>query len=1639
MATIGRRPKDPPDIAALIHAPRFAFVVGINRYAHQPWALTGATEDALAVARLLREHFHYPDDDVLVLLDEQATRSGMIEGFRALREKIRAAKNARVVVYFAGHGMATTDLEQVKSDTPGYFIPQDARPGAQDTYLSMRFVETKFEALACHHLLLVLDCCFAGAFRWSATRAAGGPPGVLYKERFERFLRDPAWYVITSAAADERASDTLNGKVMLAGVRDQPARDDNTLGARSPFTVALIEGLKSGDADSKVLDKRGDGVITASELHLYIEQRFADWQALEGRNLQKPLLFPWPGNEKNKGEFVFFDPHGPRRLRSAIPLVRENNPYRGFAAYGTDDAEMFFGRDALTAALAKKFLDADPGPFFILGASGSGKTSLVAAGLLPQLAKAGWTHAVVSHPGHKPEEALAAARKTLDAVSGAQRVLVVDQLEELAGRDEPSLFAGVRRLTDELPGLRILYLLRSDAEHRFQDLLGSSDPVKNRMRVPSMSREELRAVIEGPAEACVFRFDPTALVDDIVEEIADAPGALPLLSFTLRELYLCYVQAVERGGRSDRSLTRADYQQLGGVTSCLAAQADRVYTGQSAAAQATMRRVMLRMVSLDTGRLARREVLRSELHYAAEQENERVGQVLGALVAARLIVVHDDIEDGIDLCHVAPADDRLILNWSTLRAWLDDPEEKARLAALRVVSARVPDWLRLGRAGSLLHDDPRLDGWLAMLKGPANPFNADEAALLRASEKRRAEEEAAEAEQKARRRRLITGSLSALGVILTVAAIVSISLYLRAEERAGQLKITSDELATSRDAFVVKAEEAAASARRAEERARVARDASRVAAAQRNAADDRVALALGLLREVESASPGADVKGWSLEVSQALAKPGRELMVLRGHTDRVQSGGFSKDGSRVLTASQDGTARIWDARTGAELRVFQTESPVESAEFSPDERRVLTLNRWASRTTPQIWDVETATLLKSFPQYGSAVYDASGTRILTTPHDGRPPVAQILDAETGDLLVTFEGARRAVFSPDGAAVVTAGDDTEAHVWDARTGEKRATLRGHQQSVASMAFSPDGARIVTAADGESARIWDARTGRQKKVLSFAEGEPPTEVHDVTFRPDGQHVLLLYDRVMGICCDPKLGSWLRIPVAGMWIQAASYNRAGTQIVTVERDDNLALVWDTADTRTFTAELRGHERPLTSATFSPDGARILTTAYDGTARIWQVEGRAELAALAGRELASATFSPDGRRILTVASGGVGIWDVATRTELVRLPSDDSGVPAPDSDIVFGVPAPDWTRVAVASKSGPLRLWDMTADSRPTVLAAEGPFLSVKFSPDGRRIAALAANWTVWLGDGSGNQIAAHAGPAGLEPDPMFERYALLDFSPDGKRLTAAAGGPAIQILDVERGERVATLTRAGEVAGYRAIAYDREGTHLFAVSTDWNLQIWDLRTGRETDRPPMPGVRSVDFSPDGRRVLTLEQSNNARIWDVGMAAPQVELPKEGYTFWAGFSPDGTRVLTENDDAMRLWDTNTGAELNAFLDDGVILPRSAAFSPDGTRVATVHDDVVRLWWTGAPGDDIPAMRMLWHATARCPTPEDRMQLLGDPRAAAEAATRACEAMVRCIDGHADDDPHFAACLDEFRRSQADQPAPPPPADTPR
>jgi hypothetical protein len=279
----------------------------------------------------------------------------------------------RLLLYVAGHGIALDG-----DDGPeGFLIPADARADDRSTFVAMADLYAWLEALPCRHLLVILDCCFAGAFTWYGRRNLAPIGATLYREHYDRFVREPAWQILTSAAHDQEALDVLGGKAI--GARGESA-DERA--RHSPFADALFAALQ-GEGDL-IPKGQGDGVVTATELYLYLRQAVEVSAEEQARHRQTPELWPFSRTRHGKGEFIFLVPgHGEPNLEPAPELTTENNPYRGLQSFDEKHAALFFGRRALIEKLADAV---DDHPLtVVLGASGTGKSSVVKAGVVPYL------------------------------------------------------------------------------------------------------------------------------------------------------------------------------------------------------------------------------------------------------------------------------------------------------------------------------------------------------------------------------------------------------------------------------------------------------------------------------------------------------------------------------------------------------------------------------------------------------------------------------------------------------------------------------------------------------------------------------------------------------------------------------------------------------------------------------------------------------------------------------------------------------------------------------------------------------------------------------------------------------------------------------------------------------------------------------------------------------------------------------------------------------------------------------------------------------------------------------------------------------------------------------------------------------
>jgi WD40 repeat protein len=1260
---------------------------------------------------------------------------------------------------------------------------------------------------------------------------------------------------------------------------------------------------------------------------------------------------------------------GKAAVPTDLPPEAGQPPYKGLQYFDEGDSDLFFGRELLTARLAghlrqHNFLAV------VVGASGSGKSSVVRAGLIPALRRgepladgalppAGsttWPVYVLTPTAH-PLDALAAsltrdagsvtaaatlaadleadprslglyARRLLASprAGGSERLLVVvDQFEELftlcADPDERKLFidcllnavgceAAAQSTGDgkklnvalrpDCPTTVVITLRADFYQHCGQYANLREALEQSQAYIGPMDQDELRRAIDEPARLGKWGFE-RGLVDLMLRDAGDEPGALPLLSHALLETWK---------RRRGRVMTLESYAEAGGVRGAIAKTAEAVYTGLTQEEQAIARGIFLRLTELGEGTQdTRRRVELAELIPGPEQATA-VQAVLKTLTDARLVTTDKDVASGVQTVEVAH--EALIRAWPRLRGWL--AEDRAGLRVHRGLTEAALAWQKLGREPGSLYRGARLveAGEYAEAHGDIlNPLEREyltasqEAVAAEAAErealrqrelqaarqlaeeqKQRAEAEAQRAEVETeraaeqaraaatlRRRALLLAGAFALAVLFLVAAVfaarTAISQKNLADERravavAAQATAEAERGRADRERDAAMAAQAAAVA----ERGRADRERDTAKAAQTTAESERIRaetqahLAFGrelattslsnlttdpersILLALHAVSETQAVTTTMLpEVEDALQRSvqtSRALLSLPLHRGEVYDVAYSPDGNRLVTASQD-AARIWDATGGKLLLALSGHTDwVRAAVFSPDGQRAATAS---DDNTAIIWD------------------PTSGKLLMRLDHPDK--------------------VRSLAFTPDGQRLVTACFDGAVRVWDLRTGKALLTLQ-HGGNVYAVALDPTGKRIASGNDQGDVRMWDATDGAQLTDLSA--GRLP--VNALEFTPDGQRLLAASAskaRVWRLSAGSEPTEETTIS-EDTTIFSAALHPSGDYLATA-RSDGKVRVWDLTadDADRLLFELDGHTGGVEGIAFSPDGSQIATASYDHAIRVWN--GALALSQADSRF----DFTPDGRLLVIENGGRAALWDPNTAAESPaagRSVFDFSGLDVSADGKIWAI---------VANNALTMTIWDEGLQRPRKIIPLQGRLRAVTLSPDGRHVLAAdeaGSKAYVWDATTGAKQLTLSG-----HTDWIYDTA----ISSDSRLLATAGSDHTARVWDAQTGKELYLLDQP-DAAQVEAIAFSPDGARLATAGSDGAVAIWDMQSGDRLGHffAHTHAINDLAYSPDGRLLATVSDDKRLRIWDA--SSPDLPLLRtythQGEITDLAFSPDSSRV---------------------------------------------------------------------------------------------------------------------------------------------
>jgi WD40 repeat protein len=1243
---------------------------------------------------------------------------------------------------------------------------------------------------------------------------------------------------------------------------------------------------KYGDA-AELLDKAAAFLLAGQAAGAYLNADDERWEAQNLLDFWSNVLHHAAVSHPDP-RLAEFDPSLSPELEGALA------PYRGLDAFQEVHQGLFFGREALIEQMLDRLQTTTL--LAITGPSGSGKSSLLLAGVLPRLRQGalpgsqGWRYYPRMVPGGDPlaslaallappdapadgswQQALAAGMradgghltKALTSLGPGPAALVIDQFEETfaLNKDEASQAAFLENLlglvSQAEPQHVLLLTMRTDFETslarfpRFQAAFR-----RGQAELSALNAEQLRAAILKPAELVGLKFEE-GLVNQLLNDILGEPAALPLLQFTLLRLW----------DNRERSLVTWDaYRRLGGGRRALALSADDVFESLSPEEQAIARSIFLRIVRPGEGfEVTSSRILRENL-YVSGEARAPVDQVLERLVKERLLRLTSGktpAEDQVEVAHEA-----LIRNWPRLVDWLD--EERVSIRRRLRLTAAVANWLALKEDPSALWRGQPLAEALEY-----RDLNAQETRFLSISKqaveeeeqeretahqrelaqlKQLSEEQAATTRQQSRAARIL-GSLSlGLAVLFVLAVLATIFGFNRSLAAAEFAQLANQRAATAQVAQATALEE------------------GRLADAQALQAAQARATAQAIQAEAEAAQKAESDAQGQAQAAQAAAITSREEVIR-----------LTRLGQARVLASSAAASLYTNSQNSLALALQSIQTTASDGFVLPEAEASL---RQAVRNTQ---------IQLSFNAHQALINQVS-------------------------------------FSPDGRQILTAAEDGTATVWDSVTGQALVTVSTPGEVIYRAIFHPDGQRLATISS-RRILIWNARTGQLEQTVEDDQQDLPGYSRGLAFSPDGSRLAALAPANNG---------------AFLWVWELASGRRLVNLYLTTRylelsleyaPDSQSLVTASAVTQVRTANggerqppILGHETGVTAVQYSPSGEFLATAGFDGTVRLWRAWNGDQLFRLDhDSPVYAIAFSPDGAVIASgTQNGGLYLWAASTGRNLIDTQTGNGAIRSLDFN-------QDGSRLAIAFTNGVLQVQEAGSG----VLVRQEA-LAFAFPPADGQIAIAQRDNALRVFD-----IAS--GIAGQTLSDLSSPVSVIAYSRDGRLLATGRENNQTQVYNAASGQLLYTVF--GHRSRISDAAFNFDGSLIATAGPDGRVRIWRARDGRAEAELQQPVTR-IDFHPARNLLAIGGLDGSLTLWNADTQTIERRLAAhEGVASQAAFTPDGAWLVSAGTDGKVIrWDTTTWEAGAAFqLSDALGNPLSVtalAISLDSARLAVGRPD---------------------------------------------------------------------------------------------
>ncbi|MGB3669307.1 MAG: CHAT domain-containing protein [Phormidesmis sp.] len=1107
-------------------------------------------------------------------------------------------------------------------------------------------------------------------------------------------------------------------------------------------------------------------------------------------------------------------------------------PYRGLFAFQEEDAHLFFGREQFSKLL---FSAVKRMPLVaVIGPSGSGKSSAVFAGLIPQLREdVSCQYQILAfRPGSQPFEAIATAISNVSNALSAEKIgekarektgqdlaialqqnhqalsaaigqlvrgstdrliLIIDQFEELYTLSPSEVRQPfLDSLLDTIrtaPAVTLVLTLRADfyghalAYRPFSDVLQGA--VYN---LGPMSRPELRSAIESPAENSGVTLE-TGLSNRLIDDVWEQAGGLPLLEFALTQLW---------SKQKNAQMTYRAYADIGGVEVALANHAEAVYARLDENNQQRAQRVFMQLVHLpEEGEPTRQVATRNEV----KAEN---WDLIARLASSRLVVTSysaSTAQETAEIVHEA-----LLKSWERLKQWVQADGDFRRWQLRLRTSAQ--QWIKNSYDDHLLLRWKALSDaeyWYSQRKEDLSPGDVN---FIQQSLKARDHD----AKMQKRSRQLTFGGLAS-GLVLAL-GLTGLAFYQWRLAHIREIEATSQ---------------------------------SSTALFATNQKLEALVEAIRAKRSLQQPFKASSTTQTMVDLALKQATYGLvEYNRLSAHVDGVKGVAFSSNGEMIASIPENNIVQLWSSNGTLQATLEGHRASINSVSFSPQAQLVASAS---ADNTIKLWTLD-GTLKDTFEGHRDEVttvsFSPDGQTILSASADKTIRLWNL----DGTLREIIQGHRASVtdasFSPDGQTIVSASADKTAKLWKL-DGTLLKTFEGHRSEVTSVAFRLDGETIATASNDKTVRLWNL-DGTLRSTLTGHTAE----VTDVSFSPDGE-------TIASASADKTIKLWnnnatltTTLEGHGDIVWSVAFSPDGTSLASASWDSSVRL-WRYKNP--LLTLLSGHRDGVTGVSFSPDGERIATASDDRTVKLWDLEGTL-LKTFVGHQgrVYKAAFSPSGETIASASDDRtVKLWNL--RGDLLATLDGHSGA---IWDIRF---SPDGQMIVSASDDKTIKLWNRQGDLMKTFSGHKGTVFKAIFSPDGQTIVSVSNDKTIRLWDvdrGLQKTIEGHS-----------KSISGGDISPDGQLIASASNDKTITLWTMD-GSLYKTIEASN--AQIEDVAFSPDGQTIASASADDTVKLWSLEgTLLKTLKRQEGAIWGIDYSPDSQRVASASADGTVILWNL------------------------------------------------------------------------------------------------------------------------------------------------------------------------